>query len=119
MARMKHYPKNWTEADKILAGRDSIKIGHNTYLECISDNRAEYAVRYHNTYIVRFFRDGGITLHNGGWYTSTTKERMNEFITGRVYQKNHDWFYVGHDQTGALDWTHPIPFGNGMDVSKL
>ncbi len=34
-------------------------------------------VRYHDTDVVRF-DDSNITLNTGGWFTSTTKARMNQ-----------------------------------------
>jgi len=117
MARLKAYPKTYQQAVNALGNKDSIKLGNNTYLErdcadCIS-------VRLHQTDIVNFFADGRITLRTGGWYKKTTKNRLNEFITGRVFQKDHTWFYVGHNSTGALDWNHPQPFVEGMNVGSV
>ena len=37
----------------------------------------ETIVRYHQTDIVRF-TDGYVILNTGGWYTQTTKTRMNQ-----------------------------------------
>ena len=53
-------------------------------------------VKYHWTNVVSFNRDE-ITLNTGGYFTNTTKTRMNQtsnqFGLGfRVYQKNFDWF---------------------------
>lgn len=53
-------------------------------------------IRYHDTDIVRFNNDE-IVLKTSGWYTVTTKRRMNqaskEFGLGfTVYQSDGEWF---------------------------
>ena len=53
-------------------------------------------VLYHGT-IVTEFNNKNIKLNTGGWFTTTTKRRMNqaseEFNLGYyVYQSNFDWF---------------------------
>jgi hypothetical protein len=117
MAKLKATPKNYAAAAEVLAGRDSVRLGNNTYLERL--NGLQFiGVRLHNTYVVRFHENGQITLHTGGYRTATTKDRINEFITGRVYQKNHEWYYVGHNTEGALDWDHPDDFTEGYEVKK-
>ena len=115
MAKLKAHPKTYQQAVEVLGNRHSLKLGNNTYLE--RDDCADcISVRLHQTDIVNFFADGRITLRTGGWYKNTTKDRLNEFITGRVYQKDYAWFYVGHGSTGALDWNHPQPFVESMNV---
>jgi hypothetical protein len=76
-------------------------------------------VRYHDTDVVSFNRDG-ILLNHGGYKTATTKRRMNQvseaFNLGfKVYQKNFEWFVVTvrtrriYDAFGSLDMTkNPI-----------
>lgn len=66
-------------------------------------------VIYHQTCIVKW-NDKQIVLNNGGYYTATTKTRMNQasnqFDLGyRVYQKDFEWFVDYKGQTfefGAL-----------------
>lgn len=53
-------------------------------------------VKYHNTNVVKF-NDNKIVLNSGGWWTPTTKNRMNQtsnqFGLGfRVFQKDFVWF---------------------------
>ena len=53
-------------------------------------------VVYHNTVVVKF-GSGRIILDTGGYFTHTTKARMNQaacqFDLGyRVYQKDFNWF---------------------------
>jgi hypothetical protein len=92
MAKLKATPKNYAEALAVLAGRESVRLGNNTYLEHL--NGLQFiGVRLHSTYIVRFHENGTVTLHTGGYYTVTTKERINHFVLGSVWQSNHQWFY--------------------------
>jgi hypothetical protein len=76
MARIKHYPENYTAADALLQGRNlgGRKIDNNTRLirraECI-------AIELHQTDVVQFFPNGSAVLNSGGWQTVTTKARIN------------------------------------------
>jgi hypothetical protein len=106
---MKHTPKSYAQAVEALAGRDSIKLGNNTWLV-----RAEtyIAVRLHATHIVKFWEDGRVILHSGGYHTTTTKDRINKFITGRVYQKDYQWYFM-HDFLTRVS----CAFEDGMNVA--
>ena len=60
-----------------------------------TENGVTY-VKYHNTRVVAF-SENAIILDTGGWFTPTTKTRMNQtsnaFGLGfQVYQKNYEWF---------------------------
>jgi hypothetical protein len=66
-------------------------------------------VTYRGTQVVGYNADGSITLRTGGWYTSTTKQRMNQYGRGvYVYQKAGDWFVVWEKIT--------YPFIEGMTL---
>jgi hypothetical protein len=113
MAKMKATPKSYSEAAALLNGREQVKLGNNTWLERL-EGLQFIGVRLHNTYIVRFHYNGKVTLHTGGYHTVTTKERMNQFIYGRVYQKAYDWyFYVNR---GTLAGEVTVIFSEGMEV---
>jgi hypothetical protein len=119
MAKLKATPKNYAEALTVLAGRESVRLGNNTYLMNIDYARITpcIAVRLHSTDIVKFYPDGSVTLHTGGYHTVTTKERINHFITGRVYSRNYQWFYcplVDGRKAGEL----AKAFEEGMEVSN-
>jgi len=119
MAKLKATPKNFAQALAVLNGKLSVRLGNNTYLESFTDGTQTdlIAVRLHSTRIVQFWADGRITLHTGGWQTVTTKDRINKFITGRVYQKDYAWYVVGRDANGAYDWDNPREFTEGMEIS--
>ena len=55
------------------------------------------SVVYHDTEIVTVYNDGRIRLNTGGYFTVTTKRRMNQAASQfgldyRVYQKNFQWY---------------------------
>lgn len=115
MAHLKHTPKTYAEAAEILQGRDSIKLGNNTWLE---DFDGGVAVRLHDTRIVKFWLDGSITLQTGGYRTVTTKERLNQFVKGIVFQQAHKWYVAtAHTEEGRIDFNKKIPFYEGINVA--
>jgi hypothetical protein len=84
--------------------------GNNT---TISQHGENVVVRLHATDVVTFDTRGrgNVILRTDGWYTVTTKRRMNEasehFGLGfRVIQRNHKWRVVFDD--GRADQ----PFGS-------
>lgn len=69
----------------------------------------EIGVRYHNTFVVRYFRNGSVTIHTGGWYTATTKRRINAYSPARISSWVGGWVSGG--------WLNKnLPFVDGMDV---
>lgn len=80
-----------------------LDLGVATSLRTESDGSA--CLRYHRTDIIVAYPDGRIVLSTGGWWTSTTKKRMNRFLSEigwYVYQKKHEWYI----RTGAEKDTH-------------
>ena len=70
-------------------------IGTHKTTKARIDNKL--IVTYHSTAVVLIKNNRYVTLNSGGWYTNTTKTRMNqasnEYGLGyRVYQKDWDWF---------------------------
>ena len=54
-------------------------------------------VTYHNTVVVKVVDNRYVTLNTGGWYTTTTKRRMNQaslqYSLGYVvYQADFVWY---------------------------
>jgi hypothetical protein len=77
-------------------------------------------VRLHNTNIVVFHDDGRVTLHTGGYRTVTTKERINQFISGRVYSDRFNWQYQAPSAQGnsVVRNFGSVWFKEGMEVSN-
>ncbi len=78
-------------------------------------------VVYHSTPVVQITNNRYVKLESGGWYTNTTKTRMNqasnEYGLGfRVYQKNFDWFVEVGDNTYEYYDNIIIDIDNGVIV---
>ena len=60
-------------------------------------------VTYHNTVVVKVTNNRYVTLNTGGWYTNTTKTRMNQAsnqygLRYSVYQVDFTWYVsIGDD----------------------
>lgn len=95
--------------------RETRKVANNTYLERLAED--EIGLRLHNTYVLRFKPDR--TIYNtGGWYTVTTKDRINGFGPGGVYSTRGTWFYHPPKSDGyGYDWETEFPFFDGIEVS--
>lgn len=78
--------------------------------------------RLHHTDIVTLLAgdeaNGRYVLNSGGWKTSTTRERINQFAPVRLYQRNFEWFLSGRTDDGAFDFDVRIPFRDGMEVTR-
>ncbi len=111
MAKLKATPKNYTQAVEALNGKQSIRLGNNTYLE---RHFCGIFVRLHSTNIVLFHENGCVCLFTGGCRTVTTKDRINEFIDGHIYQSAGEWYYTApNGQPNGI----PIKFTEGMIVA--
>lgn len=60
---------------------------------------------YHQTPVVAE-KDGKVWLNNGGYKTSSTKERINRYSPFRVFQEDFTWYVNYEDET--------LEFENGM-----
>lgn len=65
--------------ERKLGKRDSCKLQYATYARRLPDGTIE--VKQHATVIVTHFPDGSVRLNNGGYFTKTTRDRI-EFYSG-------------------------------------
>jgi hypothetical protein len=70
--------------------RGQRKVGNNTYAYILLDGSV--AIELHGTKVVVIHPDDSVTLNSGGYHTSTTKKRINQYSPVKVYQKNYEWF---------------------------
>jgi hypothetical protein len=73
-----------------MLNKNSRKVGNNTYAEILDDGSV--GILLHSTHVVKIHPDDSVTLNSGGYHTSTTKKRINQYSPVRVYQKNYEWF---------------------------
>tara|TARA_R100000700_G_scaffold21471_1_gene28181 strand:+ start:650 stop:937 length:288 start_codon:yes stop_codon:yes gene_type:complete len=74
-------------------------------------------VIHHSTKIIQHnLVNKTIKLNNGGWFSKTTKDRMNEYFNDSglnsfgVFQKKGDWFVL----TPNNDHKNALPYENDM-----
>jgi len=81
---------NWSNSNTF------VEYNENTNCSTVVLHRTAIAVYDHNT--------NALKLNTGGWYSVTTKSRLNAILQGlmfgaSVYQKNFDWFLNYNNQT--------------------
>lgn len=72
-------------------------------------------LKYHTTIVAEKSPDGIYTLNSGGYKTSTTKARIEDFSKIRIYQKKGIW-YAGNSSIIFYDG---IRFKDGECVSEV
>ena len=76
------------EAVKMVRGKtnkDKRKVG-----KILPDGSV--GIDLHGTTVVCIHPDNSATLNSGGWHTSTTKDRINQYSPVRVYQRKGEWY---------------------------
>lgn len=66
----------YREDGKFVSGR---KVARNTYLERRGGVQG-LALKLHNTDIITWYPDNTVELNSGGWLTTTTRTRMNDWL---------------------------------------
>ena len=94
---------DYYSAQSVLKGRDTKKIGNNTYL--IRAGEDAIYVRYHRTNIV-VYSPGVAVYTDGGWQTYTTKDRLNQLLPNRytIFQKKHRWYLWDRVSDSTEEW---------------
>ena len=61
-------------------------------------------LKLHGNSIAYLYNDPNKTLSitNCGWFTNTTKERLNALPNVNIYQKNFIWYLNGEEWNGEL-----------------
>lgn len=100
----------YATCEEILAKRESKKLANNTYLYRRDD---VFCVKLHNTDVITIHGDNTQTLDSGGYFSKTTKDRLNTFSNASIFQKRGLWFI---EQDGAevafFDGAKVDGFGN-------
>ena len=80
-----------------------------THKTTIATDNDVLMVTYHNTIVVKVVDNRYVTLNSGGWYTNTTKTRMNQAsrqygLRYSVYQVDFTWYVsIGDDMQPYYD----------------
>ena len=75
------------------------ELGIPTYETFVQYDNAVNALRiyYHDTAIASVYDDGRVKIDNGGWFTNTTKKRINAILSALglpffIRQVQWEWF---------------------------
>lgn len=87
-----------------IKNRKCRKFGNTEIYSC--NDADAVLVWLHGNKIAKVTRDS-VTLYSAGWYTNTTKSRLNAILRGLglqyyIYQSNYRW-YVRNITTGFVD----------------
>jgi len=93
--------------------RQITKESINAFLNAKKFNKQNMAVevlpnvtvlKLHGNEIAYLYNDPNKTLsiQNCGWFTPTTKERLNALPNVNIHQKNYIWFLNGKEWNGEL-----------------
>lgn len=72
----------------------------------VREYKNKYYLKLHNNIIAVLHKDNTLLITNCGWFTPTTKERLNGLPNVNIYQKNFKWFLNG------VEWD-----GNKIDIN--
>ena len=108
-----NYPQSRADAITKLGNRSRRVLGNNTTLE--TDWQNNPCVVLHSTRIATY-TDAGLRVNSGGWWTSTTKDRLNKALAAaglpyRVCQESYNW-YIWNIETGEK-----APFRDGTTLT--
>lgn len=62
-----------------------------------------YGIKYHNTIVVEILPNDTYILRTGGYYSRTTKKRINQYTNLHLFQRKNKWYVNDY-----------IPFTEGM-----
>ena len=87
------------------------------------DSEGVLRVTYHGTHVVTVYPEGRIVLNTGGYFTVTTKTRMNQasnqFNLGfLVFQKDFDWYVDIDGHTLEFNTPTELCIRNGSSTGE-
>ena len=62
----------------------------------------KFYLKLHNNIIAVLHEDNTLQITNCGWFSNTTKERLNGLWCVDIYQKNFVWYLNGKEWNGNL-----------------
>jgi hypothetical protein len=91
---------NYDSLNRFVGGKEMKKLGNNTIVHKIDEKTI--GVKYHRTDIIKIDQDNTVILNTNGWETTTTKDRLNQFLRCRgyhIFQKKGIWYLSGKEDT--------------------
>ena len=86
-----NYIDSYRSAEDALNGNNSKVIGNNTKLVRSGDT---IQVRLYGNRIIIFYPQGYMKLYDGGYQSSTTKDRLNRYTPSdfNIVQRDFTWY---------------------------
>ena len=101
-----HPKRNWPRVKLYYATKLGVDVSPH-------DGTRVFHLYYHGSEVIRWYKDGSIVINNHGYYTNTTRERLNSHmpIQYRIYQRKFEWYMSKPNGT--------FPYENGylLDAS--
>jgi len=95
---------------EMLYDKDEIEsheyLKHNTVY--IYFKNGDVAIRYHLTDVIRLKANGDTVFKNDGWFTHTTKARINQYSTDFTIMSIKGIWYI-FDKIDLPYWARPNP----------
>ncbi len=90
-------------SDSVRALLDGIPFKRDN-TEVVREGTIYYLKLFGNK--IAAMRNGNLWISNAGWFSNTTKERLNALPNVRIHQKNWEWYLNGNQWNGR-----PIKIG--------
>lgn len=89
-----------TQAAKCLLKVKDFKSDNTRVETDIVFNKNVARLYLHNNHIATYYECGHLLVSNAGWFTKTTKERLNAIPNVNVFQKKGKWYLNGNEWDG-------------------
>lgn len=68
----------------------------------VREMNGKFYLKLHGNIIAVLHEDNTLQITNCGWFSNTTKERLNGLWCVDIYQKNFVWYLNGKEWNGNL-----------------
>lgn len=114
-------PTSYEACAEFLDGKEQRKVCNNTYVVRNSIPSTYYGVagtigiELHGSTVVMFRDDEAVCIDSCGYYTATTKDRINRCLDDRgfVFQSKGLWYFQSKNHSEPI-----IEFKNGMIIEN-
>lgn len=107
----------YKELAEYLGNKSERPYGNNTRIRRDGD---AIVIRFHFTDILTWTPES-VTLNNGGWYSATTKARMQESLppSWRLYQESGSWSLVNRANGESYAYINGMTINLGAEVDTV
>lgn len=68
----------------------------------VTEFNNKFYLKLHDNIVAVLHEDNALQITNAGWFSNTTKERLNGLPNVNIYQKNFIWYLNGQKWDGNL-----------------